>query len=107
MKINRIMIASLGLLIAMGPALRAKDKADSNVDKQMLELFDVNHDGKLDADEEATKAAMILRFDKNEDGQLDKNELRALEAGRKTAAEKQAAEARKQKMLAEKAAKKQ
>ena len=56
--------------------------------KEVLDKYDKNHDGKLDADERAAmksdratrKAERLQKYDKNHDGKLDDSEKAAMKA---------------------------
>ncbi len=88
----KYLIASLGFLIVVAPALNAQDAGKNHAgakEKQarMLAKFDANHNGILDPDEQAAldkfKAGKIAKFDKNGDGKLDKTEREAMRADHK------------------------
>lgn len=61
--------------------------------KELLEKYDKNHDGVIDADEraafakdrESRKAERLQKYDKNHDGKLDESERAAMRADREAA----------------------
>ena len=75
-----------------GAAVNTSTPAEAKpVSKELLEKYDKNHDGVLDADERAAmkkdqparKAERLRKYDKNHDGKLDESEKAAMEADQK------------------------
>ncbi len=76
-----------------GATVTASTPAETTttVRKDILDKYDKNHDGVLDADEQAAyekdraarKAERLRKYDKNHDGKLDETELAAMRADRK------------------------
>ena len=103
MKIIRFLVAGLAIVASAGslcaqtatvPAAPTPASTDVSSRKaqhrqRMLQKFDANGDGKLDANERAAMkqahAARIKPFDTNGDGKLDANEKAAMRASRKAA----------------------
>jgi len=77
-----LVIVMLALMVGGSPAVEGavKKKAAKRQQKDaLLERYDVNHDGTLDAEEKvAVEKDFLDRFDKNEDKKLDKDELDAV-----------------------------
>ena len=77
-----------------------EDKSGTTVRKEILDKYDKNHDGVLDADERAAfekdraarKVERLKKYDKTHDGKLDESERAAMRADRekeKAAADKE------------------
>ncbi len=76
-----------------GAAVNTSTPAEkkTTVRKDLLDKYDKNHDGVLDADEraafdkdrDARKTERLQKYDKNHDGKLDATELAAMRADRK------------------------
>lgn len=95
---KKLLVLTLGLCLLGLVSTNAEEKKNlENKDKQeipakVLEKFDKNKDGKLDAEEKAAmkkeneehRKEMLKKFDKNGDGKLDETERAAAkEAGEK------------------------
>ena len=73
-----------------GAAVNTSTPAPKTVPKAILDKYDKNHDGVLDADEQAAmekdraarKAERLQKYDKNHDGKLDDEERAAMKADR-------------------------
>jgi Ca2+-binding EF-hand superfamily protein len=97
---TKIALAVVGSLVAGGIGLATAQPApaaDQPIRTQVIQKFDTNGDGQLDAQEranmraafkakrEARRAKMLAKWDTNHDGKLEPNELAAM---RETRAEK-------------------
>jgi hypothetical protein len=77
----KILAILLVLLVAAGsvPAAGKQKQAKRRHADALLERYDVNHNGTLDAEEvNAVEKDFLDRFDKNEDKKLDQDELNAV-----------------------------